>query len=80
LNRKPDWKVSFTTIYDAGVVLFGRRVMTWCKLYMLKSLGNWHLLIERGEEDPHVLYHVSHKLFLHHPQLTNEGHAEWHLC
>jgi hypothetical protein len=28
LNRKPDWKVSFTTIYDAGVVLFGRRVMT----------------------------------------------------
>jgi hypothetical protein len=37
-------------------------------------------LIERGEGDPHVLEHVLHKLFLHHPQFTNEGHVEWHLC
>jgi hypothetical protein len=44
LNRSPDSKVSFSTSYDAGVVLFGGRVMTWCKLYIVKIIGQLTLV------------------------------------
>jgi hypothetical protein len=44
LNRSPDSKVSFSTSYDAGVALFGGRVMTWCKLYIVKIIGKLTLV------------------------------------